>query len=107
MAVAIIATLKAGAAYLPLDPEYPRERLIFMLEDARPAVVLTKASLGENLFPPDGKKEFSPLPLGDGAGVRVYNALNPHPIPPPKGESAPLIILLDRDWPAISHNSDA
>jgi len=45
MAVAIIATLKAGAAYLPLDPEYPKERLAFMLEDARPAVVLTKAGL--------------------------------------------------------------
>jgi len=45
MAVAIIATLKAGAAYLPLDPEYPKERLAFMLEDARPAVVLTKAAL--------------------------------------------------------------
>src|SRR2546430_8825933 len=45
MAVAIIATLKAGAAYLPLDPEYPKERLAFMLEDARPAIVLTKAAL--------------------------------------------------------------
>src|ERR1051326_6281043 len=45
MAVAIIATLKAGAAYLPLDPDYPRERLAFMLEDAKPAMVLTKAAL--------------------------------------------------------------
>src|SRR5438105_2512302 len=107
MAVAIIATLKAGAAYLPLDPEYPIERLTFMLGDARPAVVLTKASLGESLSPRNGKKGFSPLPLGEGSGVRAYDALNPHPIPPPKGEGAPLIILLDRDWPAISHNSDA
>ncbi|HYX27924.1 MAG TPA: amino acid adenylation domain-containing protein [Pyrinomonadaceae bacterium] len=45
MAIAIVATLKAGAAYLPLDPEYPQERLTFMLEDAQPAVVLTKAAL--------------------------------------------------------------
>src|SRR6266513_374051 len=45
MAVAIIATLKVGAAYLPLDPDYPQERLAFMLEDALPAVVLTKAGL--------------------------------------------------------------
>jgi amino acid adenylation domain-containing protein len=45
MAIAIIATLKAGAAYLPLDPEYPQERLGFMLKDARPALVLTKAAL--------------------------------------------------------------
>src|ERR1051326_7180120 len=44
MAIAIFATLKAGAAYLPLDPEYPQERLAFMLADARPALVLTKAT---------------------------------------------------------------
>src|SRR5207253_721446 len=84
MAIAIIATLKAGAAYLPLDPEYPKERLAFMLEDARPAIVLTKASLGESLSPPNGNKGFSPLPLGERSGVRAYDALNPHPIPPPK-----------------------
>src|ERR1043166_5628821 len=45
MAIAILATLKAGAAYLPLDPEYPRERLAFMLDDAGPAVVLAKEKL--------------------------------------------------------------
>jgi amino acid adenylation domain-containing protein len=45
MAVAIIATLKAGAAYLPLDAEYPRDRLAFMLADARPALLLTKTGL--------------------------------------------------------------
>ena len=49
MAIAIIATLKAGAAYLPLDPEYPQERLAFMLADARPALVLTKAALNLEL----------------------------------------------------------
>jgi aspartate racemase len=49
MAIAIIATLKAGAAYLPLDPEYPQERLAFMMEDARPALVLTKAALNIQL----------------------------------------------------------
>src|SRR6185436_792051 len=49
MAIAIIATLKAGAAYLPLDPEYPQERLAFMLEDARPALVITKEALNIEL----------------------------------------------------------
>jgi pristinamycin I synthase 3 and 4 len=38
--VAILAVLKAGAAYLPLDPGYPRDRRAFLLEDARPAAVL-------------------------------------------------------------------
>jgi amino acid adenylation domain-containing protein len=49
MAIAIIATLKAGAAYLPLDPDYPQERLAFMLDDAQPALVLSKAGLAEKL----------------------------------------------------------
>jgi hypothetical protein len=41
MIVAILATLKAGAAYLPLDPDYPAERLSFLLEDARAKCILT------------------------------------------------------------------
>ncbi|MEU4266146.1 amino acid adenylation domain-containing protein [Streptomyces argenteolus] len=41
MAVALLATLKAGAAYLPIDPEYPADRVAYMLADAEPAVVVT------------------------------------------------------------------
>ncbi|HMF16398.1 MAG TPA: amino acid adenylation domain-containing protein, partial [Gemmataceae bacterium] len=39
--VAILATWKAGAAYVPLDPAYPANRLAIMVEDVRPAVILT------------------------------------------------------------------
>jgi non-ribosomal peptide synthetase component F len=42
MVVALLATLKAGAAYLPLDPAYPPERLAYMLEDGSPSVTLTQ-----------------------------------------------------------------
>ncbi|HEV7786307.1 MAG TPA: condensation domain-containing protein, partial [Thermoanaerobaculia bacterium] len=45
--VAVLAVLKAGGAYLPLDPENPPERLRLMVEDAGAPVVLTQASIAE------------------------------------------------------------
>ena len=45
MVIALLAILKAGGAYLPLDPAYPKERLAFMMKDARPPVLLTRAGL--------------------------------------------------------------
>uniref|UniRef100_UPI001641065C MupA/Atu3671 family FMN-dependent luciferase-like monooxygenase n=2 Tax=Burkholderia gladioli TaxID=28095 RepID=UPI001641065C len=42
MVVGLLAVLKAGGVYLPLDPAYPAERLAYMLEDAAPVVVLTR-----------------------------------------------------------------
>jgi len=41
----LLASLKAGGAYLPLDPKYPAERLAFILGDAQPAVVLVQSRL--------------------------------------------------------------
>ncbi|MFE3643404.1 amino acid adenylation domain-containing protein, partial [Streptomyces sp. NPDC059169] len=41
--VSVLAVLKAGAAFLPLDAEYPRDRIAHMLADARPAAVLRGA----------------------------------------------------------------
>ncbi|WP_229006659.1 non-ribosomal peptide synthase/polyketide synthase [Roseibium aggregatum] len=41
MVVGLLAVLKAGAAYLPLDPDYPADRLAFMLADAQPRLVIT------------------------------------------------------------------
>jgi amino acid adenylation domain-containing protein len=49
MVVGLLGTLKAGGAYVPLDPAYPRERLAFMLEDARPTVLVTQQHLIERL----------------------------------------------------------
>src|SRR5690606_22830594 len=44
--VAILAVLKTGAAYLPIDPAVPAARLEFMLSDAEPIVALTTVELG-------------------------------------------------------------
>ncbi len=49
MVVALIGILKAGAAYLPIDPDYPAERIGYLLNDARPAVVLTQPHLRERV----------------------------------------------------------
>ncbi|MGW3430396.1 amino acid adenylation domain-containing protein [Streptomyces melanosporofaciens] len=50
---AVLAVHKAGAAYLPLDPAYPAERLAYMLSDARPGVVVTTRAIAATL-PPTG-----------------------------------------------------
>ncbi|MGW5281074.1 non-ribosomal peptide synthase/polyketide synthase [Streptomyces collinus] len=47
MIVAILAVWKAGAGYLPLDPALPEDRVRFLLDDARPALVLDEAALRE------------------------------------------------------------
>ena len=49
MVVGLIGILKAGGAYLPLDPNYPPERLAFMLEDAHAPVLVTHAALLDRL----------------------------------------------------------
>lgn len=44
MLVSILAVLKAGGAYIPLDPNYPKERLEYILAEAKPKSVITKLS---------------------------------------------------------------
>jgi amino acid adenylation domain-containing protein len=49
MVEALLAVLKAGGAYIPLDPDYPRERLVYMLEDSRAVLLLTQSHLANVL----------------------------------------------------------
>nr|WP_255298558.1 non-ribosomal peptide synthetase [Brevibacillus dissolubilis] len=45
MIVGLLGILRAGATYVPLDPDYPEERLAYMLEDSQASIVLTQAPL--------------------------------------------------------------
>jgi len=45
LVVALVGVLKAGGAYLPLDPNYPPERLLYMLQDSAPLALLTSSEL--------------------------------------------------------------
>ncbi|MCZ4516598.1 amino acid adenylation domain-containing protein, partial [Streptomyces sp. ActVer] len=49
LVVAFLAVTKAGGAYLPIDPDYPAERITYLLTDARPLLVLTSADLVSRL----------------------------------------------------------
>ncbi|AUX33971.1 uncharacterized protein SOCE836_061390 [Sorangium cellulosum] len=57
MVVGLLGVLKAGGAYLPLDPVYPRDRLAFMVQDAGAGLVLSQARLSERL-PPSGARRL-------------------------------------------------
>ncbi|MEU3188329.1 amino acid adenylation domain-containing protein [Streptomyces sp. NPDC006923] len=73
MVPAILGVLASGAAYLPLDPEYPADRLEFMLTDAAPLCVLTTTGLAAKL-PSTGHETLlldDPALLTDPAGDHV------------------------------------
>lgn len=58
MVVAMLAVLKTGGAYLPLDVDYPEERLIFMLQDTGAPVLLTRRNLSGKIRNFPGKQLF-------------------------------------------------
>jgi len=60
--VALVAILKSGAAYLPLDPAYPGERLAFMVEDAGASIII--ASDHADWLPP-GRQRLDPHQPGE------------------------------------------
>ena len=71
--VGVLAILKAGGTYVPLDPAYPAERLAFMLDDARASVVLTEEKLRDNL--PECEARFLCIDAERGA-IDAYSDAN-------------------------------
>jgi amino acid adenylation domain-containing protein len=72
MVIALLGIVKAGGAYLPLDPGFPSQRLAYMLEDAAPALVLTQASIAACL-----PEHVAPVWILEEAELTGYSLENP------------------------------
>ncbi|MGW7097727.1 amino acid adenylation domain-containing protein, partial [Streptomyces sp. NPDC054874] len=79
MIVALLAVLKAGAGYLPVDPDYPTDRISYMLRDARPALVLSSAGTAAVLDSVQVDASDR-LVLDDPAVVRILDAQSDEPV---------------------------
>ncbi|WP_032706616.1 AMP-binding protein, partial [Pseudomonas syringae] len=73
MIVGLLAILKAGAGYVPLDPAYPVERLAYLLQDSTPAAVLVQTSTVDAL-------SLGSLPVInlDDTALQTQSVQNPH-----------------------------
>jgi amino acid adenylation domain-containing protein len=89
MIVALLAVLKSGAAYVPVDPDHPPDRIAFMLTDTQAAIVLTTSGLAGSLpgaatpvilDDPALAQVISRYPASDVADVERHGLLRPaHP----------------------------
>ncbi|NRD48556.1 non-ribosomal peptide synthase/polyketide synthase, partial [Corallococcus exiguus] len=76
MVVAMLAILHAGGAYLPLDPDYPADRLAWMLRDSQARVLVTQQSL-RDAVPSDGLDVVFMEETGDGEAAHAPGAALP------------------------------
>ncbi|MER0246461.1 amino acid adenylation domain-containing protein, partial [Streptomyces sp. HSW2009] len=86
LVVALLAVQRAGAAHLPVDPDYPSQRIAYMLTDAAPTLVLTTAGLAPRLAATDA----TVLHLADLTGPAA---------PPTDPDAPPTRALLDTATP--------
>ncbi|MDC9008386.1 AMP-binding protein, partial [Mycobacterium marinum] len=81
--LAILAILKTGAAYLPIDPHHPHARIAFMLTDTTPTAVLTTTELTQHLPTSTSTSTSSTSTGSTGSGVPVITldtlTLDDHP----------------------------
>lgn len=71
--VALLAVLKAGAAYVPIDPDYPDKRIAMILADSRPVVLLATEAPSYTEIPVVTVSEESDMDLPD-TGLRPHHA---------------------------------
>jgi amino acid adenylation domain-containing protein len=100
--VALLGVLKAGAAFVPLDPCYPASRLAYMLADSGADILLTQAELAEELPPHPGtvlrldadwpaiaRRPAAPVPSGAGPDDLAYVVYTSGSTGRPKGVMVP------------------
>ncbi|MEU0812664.1 amino acid adenylation domain-containing protein, partial [Streptomyces sp. NPDC005970] len=71
--IAVFAVLKAGAAYVPVDPSYPRDRIDYLLEDTQPVLILSTRGTASAL----PRRASAPILLLDGAALTEALANRP------------------------------
>ncbi|MGW6598225.1 amino acid adenylation domain-containing protein [Streptomyces sp. NPDC055036] len=88
LVVAILAVLRTGAAYVPIDPEYPAERIGYVLDDAHAVLAVTTAEVRAGL---DGLETATPwLLLGaDGADALPGQGAEERLVPPRRSAGQP------------------
>lgn len=81
MMVALLGIHKAGGAYLPLDPSYPKERIAFMVQDTATPVLLTQKQLAASLPPHEAKVvslDADWEQIAEQSKENVYSGVEPH-----------------------------
>ncbi|MBN2862737.1 MAG: amino acid adenylation domain-containing protein [Bacteroidales bacterium] len=73
MMVGILGILKSGAAYVPIDPSYPKERITFMLEDGDVKILLVQGSLGKRIETTQQIIDLDDASLYTGSGRDLMN----------------------------------
>ena len=68
MIISILAVLKSGAAYIPIDPTFPKDRIDYMLENSNAKILLTQKKL-------NGKVDFNSIIFVDLTNNEIYDAL--------------------------------
>ncbi len=78
MVIGLLGILKAGCAYVPIDPDYPQERIAWMLADSAAPLLLTQSSLADRL-PTAGLKQGCIVLCLDALNTGDYSGNNPPP----------------------------
>ncbi|MGW2228478.1 amino acid adenylation domain-containing protein, partial [Streptomyces formicae] len=62
LVVALLAVVKAGAAYVPVDPDYPADRIQYMIEDCEPALIVTDTRFADRVPGPASRRVLVDVP---------------------------------------------